>query len=249
MTFNLRWSIFLEQIPGGGERYLDLIVSGVAWTLALSVCAWAIALVLGAVIGTIRTTQRRWLAGLGNIWVELFRNVPLLVQMFLWYFVVPELAAPLKRWVVQADPAVTQFAAAVICLGLFTSARVAEQVRAGIQSLPRGQRDAGMALGLSEAQVYRLVLLPIALRIVIPTLTSEAMNLIKNSSVALTIGLTELTFRAREMGEYTFHFFEAFCAATLIYVVIALSVNRAMALIERRTALPGTLAGGTGQAR
>jgi glutamate/aspartate transport system permease protein len=249
MKFDLDWGVFFQEIPGGGDRYVDLLASGVAWTLAVSACAWVIALLFGSVIGTIRTTDRRWMVRSGDAWVELFRNIPLLVQMFLWYFVVPEFIAPLKRWIVQADPAQAQFLSAVLCLGLFTSARVAEQVRAGIQSLPRGQRYAGMALGLTQPQVYRFVLLPMAFRIVIPPLTSETMNLIKNSSIALTIGLAELTFRSREMGEYTFHFFEAFSAATLIYIATAMTANRAMALIERSTAVPGYIAGGGQQAK
>ena len=244
MKFDLDWGIFFQEIPGGGERYIDLLVSGLWWTLGVSACAWVIALVVGSVIGTIRTTQSPWLVRAGNAWVELFRNVPLLVQMFLWYFVIPEFIPPLKAWIVKADPAHAQFVSAVICLGLFTSARVAEQVRAGIQSLPRGQRNAGMAVGLTTTQVYRFVLLPMAFRIVIPPLTSETMNLIKNSSIALTIGLAELTFRSREMGEYTFHFFEAFSAATLVYVVIAMTANRVMAVVERRVAVPGMIAGG-----
>ena len=249
MKFDLDWGVFFNEIPGGGERYADLLASGVAWTLVVSACSWIIALILGSIIGTIRTTRRPWIVRAGDAWVELFRNIPLLVQMFLWYFVAPELIAPLKRWVIEADPIYAQFLSAVLCLGLFTSARVAEQVRAGIQSLPQGQRQAGMALGLTEPQVYRFVLLPMAFRIVIPPLTSETMNLIKNSSIALTIGLTELTFRAREMGEYTFRFFEAFSAATLIYIAIALTANRAMALIERRTAVPGTMASGGTRSR
>jgi len=200
--------------------------------------------VVGSIVGTIRTTDRPWLVRLGNAWVELFRNVPLIVQLFLWYFVVPEVIAPLKRWVVASDPSTVQFAMAVVGLGLFTSARVAEQIRAGIQSLPRGQRAAAMAVGLTTPQTYRYVLLPMAFRIVIPPLTSETMNLIKNSSVALTIGLAELTFRAREMGEYTFHFFEAFTAATLIYIAISMTANRVMAFVERKVAVPGYIAGG-----
>ncbi len=145
---------------------------------------------------------------------------------------------------VKADPIQSQFLSAVLCLGLFTSARIAEQVRAGIQSLSRGQRFAGMAVGFTQPQVYRYVLLPMAFRIVIPPLTSETMNLIKNSSIALTIGLAELTFRSREIGEYTFNFFEAFTAATLIYIVIAMTANRVMAYVERRVAVPGYIAGG-----
>ncbi len=238
------WRIFFEELPGGGEQYWQMIVYGVGWTLAVSAVAWVIALVLGSIIGTIRTTDSPWMVRLGNAWVEFFRNVPLLVQMFLWYFVIPEFIPPLKAWIVRTDPANAQFVSAVLCLGLFTSARVAEQVRAGIQSLPRGQRFAGMALGLTQPQVYRYVLLPMGFRIIIPPLTSETMNLIKNSSIALTIGLAELTFRAREMGEYTFNFFEAFTAATLIYLVIAMTANRLMAVIERRAAVPGYIAGG-----
>ena len=244
MKFNLDWGVFFQEIPGGGETYLDLLISGIWWTLGVSAVAWVIALVIGSIIGTIRTTQQPWLVSIGTAWVELFRNIPLLVQMFLWYFVIPEFIPPLKAWIIRTDPANAQFLSAVLCLGLFTSARVAEQVRAGIQSLPRGQRMAGMALGLTQPQVYRFVLLPMAFRIIIPPLTSETMNLIKNSSIALTIGLAELTFRSREMGEYTFHFFEAFSAATAIYVVIAMTANRLMAVIERRVAVPGYIAGG-----
>ena len=240
--FNLDWTIFFQDSPGG-DRYADLLLSGIWWTLGVSFAAWIIAMVVGSLVGTVRTTQNAWLVNLGNAWVELFRNVPLLVQMFLWYFVIPEFVPPLKRWVVQADPAHAQFLSAVLCLGLFTSARIAEQVRAGIQSLSRGQRNAGMAVGLTQPQVYRYVLLPMAFRIIIPPLTSETMNLIKNSSIALTIGLAELTFRSREMGEYTFHFFEAFSAATVIYIAIAMAANRVMAVIERRVAVPGFIAG------
>ena len=244
MTYVLNWGVFFEELPGGGEQYWQLIVSGIYWTLAVSACSWVIALALGSVIGTICTTTNPWLVHFGNAWVELFRNIPLLVQMFLWYFVIPEFIPPLKSWIVHTDPANAQFVAAVLCLGLFTSARIAEQVRAGIQALPRGQRYAGMALGLTTPQVYRFVLLPMGFRIIIPPLTSETMNLIKNSSIALTIGLAELTFRARELGEYTFNFFEAFMAATLIYIVIAMTANRVMAVLERRTAVPGYITGG-----
>jgi glutamate/aspartate transport system permease protein len=244
ITYVLNWGVCCQELPVGGEQYWQLIVSGVEWTLAVSACSWVVALLLGSVIGTIRTTGNPWLVRFGNAWVELFRNIPLLVQMFLWYFVIPEFIPPLKAWIVRTDPINAQFVAAVLCLGLFTSARIAEQVRAGIQSLARGQRLAGMALGLTTPQVYRFILLPMGFRIIIPPLTSETMNLIKNTSIALTIGLAELTYRARELGEYTFNFFEAFTAATLIYIVIAMTANRVMAVIERRTAVPGYIAGG-----
>jgi glutamate/aspartate transport system permease protein len=244
MGMSLDWSVFLQELPEGGVFYWEMLLSGLWWTLGVAACSWIIAMLFGSVIGTLRTTDSRVLVFLGNAWVELFRNIPLLVQMFLWYFVVPEFVPPLKAWVVAAEPSHAQFLSATLCLGLFTSARIAEQVRAGIQSLPRGQRHAAQAIGLTTAQMYRFVLLPMAFRIIIPPLTSETMNLIKNTSIALTIGLAELTFRTREMGEYTFRFFEAFTAATLVYIAIAMTANRVMALIERRTAVPGYIAGG-----
>jgi len=244
LNYKWNWGVFFQQTPDGDAFYWEWILWGFAWTLAISAVAWVIALVAGSVIGVIRTTERPWLVRLGNAWVELFRNIPLLVQMFLWYFVIPEFVPPLKRWMVGTEPIYAQFLAAALCLGLFTSARVAEQVRAGVQSLPRGQRLAARALGLSEPQVYRHVLLPMAFRIVIPPLTSETMNLIKNSSIALTIGLAELTFRSREIGEYTFNFFEAFSAATVIYIAVAMTANRVMAWVERHAAVPGYIAGG-----
>ena len=244
MNYNWNWGVFFQQTPDGDAFYWEWIASGLVWTLAVSAVAWVIAVSLGSIVGVVRTTERPWLVRLGNAGVELFRNIPLLVQMFLWYFVVPEFIPPLKAWMTSTEPIYAQFLSAILCLGLFTSARIAEQVRAGVQSLPRGQRLAGRAMGLSELQVYRYVLLPMAFRIVIPPLTSETMNLIKNSSIALTIGLMELTFRSREMGEYTFNFFEAFTAATLVYIVIAMTANRVMAAVERRTAVPGYITGG-----
>jgi glutamate/aspartate transport system permease protein len=243
MGISLDWSVFLQELPEGGVFYWEMLLSGLWWTLGVAACAWAIAIVLGLVVGTLRTLDNPVVVFLGNAWVELFRNIPLLVQMFLWYFVVPEFVPWLKAWVVAAEPSHAQFLSATLCLGLFTSARIAEQVRAGIQSLPRGQRHAAQAIGLTTGQTYRFVLLPMALRIIIPPLTSETMNLIKNTSIALTIGLAELTFRTREMGEYTFRFFEAFTAATLIYIALAMTANRVMAIIERRTSVPGYIAG------
>ncbi len=236
--------IFLEQVPDGDGTWLEVLLSGLAWTLSTAALAWIMAFVLGSIVGVARTTDKTWLVKLGNAYVELFRNIPLIVQFFVWYFVVPGLIPAVKVWVTTLDPTEHQFVTAVVCLGFFTSSRIAEQVRSGIQSLSRGQRNAGYALGLTQLQTYRYVLLPMAYRIIIPPLTSELMNLIKNTAVAYSIGLVELFFRTREMGEMTFRYFEAFAAATLIYVVIAMTANRVMAFIERKVAVPGYIAGG-----
>src|SRR5436190_4628370 len=191
--------------PGGTGTYLHYLLVGLLWTLATALAAWVIALAIGAVVGTLRTTPLKWAVRLGNGYVEIFRNIPLIVQMFLWFFVMPELLPQgLGDWIKQMPPPWGSYIPAVLCLGLFTSIRVAEQVKAGIQSLSRGQGMAGTALGLSLGQTYRFVLLPMAFRIVLPPLTSEFMNVIKNSSIALTIGLLELTGRARAMQEFSF---------------------------------------------
>jgi len=239
MNYHWNWGIYLEKIKGGEETYLSWLITGLQWTVAVSLCSWIIALVLGFLVGTLRTMPRRGVARLCNAYVELFRNIPLLVQMFLWFFVMPELLPRnLSLWVKQEMPA-KEFVTATICLGLFTSARIAEQVRAGIQSLTRGQSYAGLAMGFTLPQTYRYVLLPMAIRIIIPPLTSEFMNVFKNSSVAFAIGVLELTFQARQMQEDSEQGIETYLAVTLLYFACAFVTNRAMSWIEKRTRVPG----------
>ena len=242
MNYHWNWGIYLERIKGGEETYLSWLITGLGWTVSVSLCSWLIALLLGFLIGTLRTAPNRWVARLCNAWVELFRNVPLLVQMFLWFFVVPELLPRgLSMWVKQEMPA-KEFLTATACLGLFTSARIAEQVRAGIQSLPRGQRHAGLAVGFTLPQTYRYVLLPMAFRIILPPLTSEFMNIFKNSSVAFAIGVLELTFQARQMQEDSEQGIETYLAVTLLYFLCAFLAHRGMSWIEKRTRVPGYIA-------
>ena len=238
MHYNWNWGIFFETSPDGVHTYLTTLLMGTGWTLATALAAWALALSLGSLVGVVRTMPYPWLVRLGQAYVELFRNIPLLVQMFLWYFVLPEVVpAAVGDWLKQLPDA--SFYTAVVSLGFYTSARVAEQVRAGILALARGQRWAALALGLTLPQAYLYVLLPMAFRIILPPLTSEFLNIIKNSAVALTIGLMELTARARAMQEMSFQVFEAFTAATVIYIVINIAVTFGMRWVERRTAVPG----------
>jgi glutamate/aspartate transport system permease protein len=238
MNYHWNWNIFWQMSPDGTHTYLETLLAGLGWTIATALSAWVLALILGIAVGVARTLPQRALRALGNAYVELFRNIPLLVQMFLWFFVLPELLpTPVGDWLKALPEA--PFVTAVVCLGFFTSARVAVQVSAGIEALSGGQRSAALALGLSLGQVYRLVLLPLSLRIILPPLTSEFLNIIKNSSVALTIGLVELTASARAVQEFSFQVFEAFSAATLIYVFVNLLALSLMRAVERRAALPG----------
>jgi glutamate/aspartate transport system permease protein len=218
--------------PIGEVTYFEWMLSAWGWTLSVALSALVVALVAGSLVGIARTTSNRWWVGFGGGWTELFRNIPLLVQIFLWYHVVPALFPALK--------AVPSFVLVVIALGFFTSARISEQVRAGIQSLPRGQRYAGSALGFTPSQTYRYVLLPMAFRIVIPPLTSESMNIIKNSSVAFAVSIPELTMFAMQAQEETARGVEIYLAVTGLYFLSAFAVNRVAAMVERRVRLPGT---------
>ena len=244
------WSVFCkdtltgEVMPGcfgSGQdiTYLNWLFTAWGWTVAVSLTALVVAMVMGSIVGVIRTLpDRPGLVRLGNAWVELFRNIPLLVQIFLWYFVVPALVPPMKDF--------PPFVLVVLALGLFTSARIAEQVRAGIQALPKGQRFAGMALGLTTPQYYRYVLLPMAYRIIIPPLTSETMNIFKNSAVAFAVSIPELTQYALQVGEETARPIEFYIAVTILYALSALIINRIFAWIEKRARVPGFVAAGTG---
>ncbi len=233
------WQVFLTD-DGGGRTYLQWMLDAWGWTLAVAGASWVVAMVMGSLIGTLRTLPNSpWLVRLANVWVELFRNVPLLVQIFIWYFVVPKVFPVMKE--------LPSFILVVFALGFFTSARIAEQVRAGVQALPRGQRYAGMAMGFTTFQTYRYVILPMAFRIIIPPLTSESMNLLKNSSVAFAVSIAELTMFAMQAQEETSRGIEIYLAVTAAYALSAFIVNRVMAYVEKRVRIPGfVVAGATG---
>jgi len=238
------WQVFCkettsgEQVAscfgrGGDITYLDWMLSAWGWTLSVASLALIVALVTGSLVGILRTTPDKRLVFFGNTWTELFRNIPLLVQIFLWYHVLPALIPVLKGF--------PSFVLVVFALGFFTSARISEQVRAGIQSLPRGQRYAGLAMGLTLPQTYRYVLLPMAFRIIIPPLTSESMNIVKNSSVAFAVSISELTLFAMQAGEETSRNVEVYLAATAAYFVSAFAINRVALFIENLVRVPGMI--------
>ena len=241
------WQVFCrdtidgEIVPrcfgsAGDITYLDWLLSAWGWTLSVSLLALLVALLLGSIMGILRTAPHRGWVLLGNAWTELFRNIPLLVQIFLWYHVVPALIPPLRG--------VPSFLLVVLGLGLFTSARISEQVRAGIQSLTGGQRMAGLAMGFPLPQTYRYVLLPMAFRIVIPPLTSESMNIVKNSAVAFAVSISELTLFALQAQEETARGIEIYLAVTGLYFITAFAINRVLHFIEQRVRVPGMIGGG-----
>ena len=239
MGSNWDWQVFLQDPGGQHPTYWQWMLSAWGWTVSVALLALIVALVLGSLVGIIRTLpDSPWLTRLGNAWVELFRNIPLLVQIFLWYHVIPAMVPVMKG--------VPSFVLVVLALGFFTSARIAEQVRSGIQALPKGQRYAGMAVGFTTPQYYRYVILPMAYRIIIPPLTSETMNIFKNSSVAFAVSVSELTMFAMQAQEETSRGIEVYLAVTGLYVISALAINRIMAFIEKKTRVPGFIVSASG---
>lgn len=234
MNYSFDWSVLWS---GQSGRWL---LHGLITTLEISLLAWGLALVLGIVSGALRTASFVLLRWTATVYVEFFRNVPLLVWMFFWYFAVPPLLPqPLQDWLFDHG---AEFWAGVVALGVYHGARFSEVIRSGIQSIPRTQFEAAVSTGLTFVQAYRLVIIPIALRLIIPPATNESLNLIKNSSVALTIGVAELTFQTRQIETYTAKAFEALTAGTLIYLMLCLTIATLMSQLERRFAIPGMIA-------
>ncbi len=238
------WQVFCKETTsgdvirgcfgrGGDFTYLNWILSAWGWTLSVAVLALIVAMLTGSLMGILRTVPDRRLVFIANAWTELFRNIPLLVQIFLWYHVLPSIFISLRG--------IPSFLLVVFALGFFTSARISEQVKAGIQSLPKGQGYAGLAVGLTLPQAYRYVLLPMAFRIVIPPLTSESMNIVKNSSVAFAVSIAELTMFAMQSGEETARNVEMYLAVTGLYFISAFAINRVMLGVENRVRVPGMI--------
>jgi glutamate/aspartate transport system permease protein len=245
MAYHWNWGILLSPVSTGEPTtYLGWLLSGLAVTIEISLVSWVIALIVGSFFGVLRTLPGKWPQAIGTIYVGIFRNIPLIVQFFVWYLVIPELVPPsLGNWFKQLPPNVQFFSSGMICLGLFTGARVCEQVRSGIMALPRGQKGAAFALGLTQWQAYRYVLLPVAFRIIVPPLTSEFLNIFKNSAVASTIGLLELSAQARQLVDYTAQTYESFIAVTVAYLLINVTVMALMRWVEKKTRLPGYIGG------
>lgn len=236
MNYTWDWGV-LFQPP-----YEIWLISGIGWTLAVTLAAWTIALTVGAVVGSMRSLPAAPLRMLAGAYVELFRNVPPLVQLFLWFFAFPEIVPNAMGLWIKRDMPLPEFTTASVAIGLFASARVAEQVRAGIETVRVRLLPAALATGLRPLQAYRLVLLPVAARTIIGPLTSELLITLKMSSVGLTIGVMELTAQSQQIANYTFHGFEAYAAATVLYLVLGVTMSGLMHLLDTRLRRSDTVA-------
>jgi glutamate/aspartate transport system permease protein len=237
-SYHWNWAVLIS------EPYLGWLRDGVLNTVMIALFAWALALSLGTLIGVARTLPYPFARKLATAYVDVFRNIPVLVQMFLWFFVLPELLpAEAGHWL-KRDLPYPEFFSAVLCLGCYAASRIAEQVRSGIGSVPQGLSAAARASGLSLPQTYRYILLPIGFRIIVPPLISEFLGIFKNTSIALTIGVMEITAASRQIESYTFQGYEAFAAATALYLSISMVLLFLTRRIEARTRIPGWIARG-----
>jgi len=236
VSYQFKWSVLWSGQSG------HWLLQGLITTLELSALAWVLAVALGILSGALRTVPFKPLRAAAVFYVEFFRNVPLLVWMFFWYFGVPPLLPRgVQDWLFDHG---AEFWAGMLALGVYHGARMSEVIRSGILAIPRTQFEASVAMGLSVWQAYRLVIVPIALRLIVPPITNESLNLLKNSSVALTISVAELTFQTRQIETYTAKAIEALTAGTLVYLVLCVSIAAIMSWVERHTAIPGLIVGG-----
>lgn len=216
-------------------QYLDWFLIGLATTIALTCAAWCLAMTMGIVLTLIRMIPFRPFEWLVALYVEYHRNVPLLVQIFVWYFGVPSLLPrPARQWINVHHG---EFLLATVALGLAAAAYVAEDIRSGIRSIPKAQNEAARSIGFGYLGAMGYVVLPQALRIAVPPLINQTLLLFKNTSLAMAIGVGELTYRTREVESYTFKTFEAFAVATAIYLAISFGIMACGAYAGRRLKL------------
>jgi polar amino acid transport system permease protein len=236
MGYQFNWSVLWSGQSGAW------LLQGLLVTLEISAVGWVVAVGLGTLAGALRTLPVAALRWTAAAYVEFFRNVPLLVWMFFWYFgISPLLPQAVRDWLFDHG---AEFWAGACALGFYHGARFSEVIRSGIRAIPKTQFEAAASTGLTSAQIYRLIIIPVALRLIVPPATNETLNLLKNSSVALTIGVAELTFQTRQIETYTAKAFEALAAGTVIYLALCLMVAAVMSRIERRVAIPGMISRG-----
>lgn len=238
LNYNFDWGL-LWHAPYGA-----MLLGGIWTTIHLSLCAWCMAVIIGIIIGVLRVVPHRGWRLAGTLYVQVFRNTPLLVHLFFWYFAAPLLLSEtLQQWLYDnvGDYA---YYAGVMGLGTYTASRVAEQFRAGFLSIPKGQYSAAYATGLRTAQVYRFVIVPHALRIILPSFTTEFLTCFKNSALTMTIGVMETTHAAYYIDSFTWHGLETTTAASVVYLVLSGCVIFIMGWVEKKLRIGGRVGRG-----
>jgi len=217
LSYKFDWSVILTG------QYHNWLVSGLKVTLQLSLAGIILSFLLGLIVAVMRMSHLKLFRWSACVFLEFTRNTPLLVQIFFWYFGSYKLLpTALNEWLNNTG---FEFAAGLIALTIYTSAFIAEDIRSGVLSIPKEQMEAAQSSGFSYLRAMQYIILPQAVRITIPPLVNQFLNLAKNSSLAMTIGVMELTYQARQVESYTFKGFEAFTAATVVYLAISVVIT------------------------
>ena len=232
LAYEFDWSVLWR------EPFGMMLLKGLGLTIFIGLTAWIIALSLGIILGTMRVMPSRSLRFVSTLYVEVFRNIPLIVQLFFWFFAGPMIfGETMARQINQVSS--LNFYVAIIGLGLYTASRIAEHVRAGYTSIGLDQYHAVLSTGMTQVQMYRYVIIPYALRLTIPPLTTEFLTIFKNSSVAMTIGVAELTFQSYQIDAETFHGLESTTGAMFIYLLLGMTVVKFMGIVEKKFKIRG----------
>lgn len=232
LAYKFDWSVLWR------EPYGKWLLEGIWMTLQLGFLALIIAVVLGILLGSLRVMPWKITRVISTIYVEVFRNVPFLVQLFFWFYAGPMIFGKTLQFKINMISALNYYAA-IIGLGLYTASRIAEHVRAGFASIGQGQYQAALSTGMTQMQMYWHIMIPHALRLILPPLTTEFLTIFKNSSVAMTIGVAETTFMSYKIDTETFHGLEATTGAMIIYLLLGMTVVKIMHFIESKYRIQG----------
>ena len=230
--YEFDWSVLFTFNQTYGE-YLGLnLLKGLQVTVTISLISAGIALLLGTLFGLGRLSGFKPFYLFSTWYVEFFRNTPLLIQLFFWYFALPKALPEVARNLVFSLD--YEFWSATLGLAIYTSSFMAEVIRAGVQSIPKGLLEAAYSSGLTYFQALRTVILPLAFRAIIPPLGSEFLNNMKNSSLAMVVGVAELTWQSQQIESLTFRGFEATTGATILYLGLSLCISGILNMINTR---------------
>lgn len=209
----------------------QMVVDGATITLQLALGAWLLAMFIALVLVVIRLTAYRPAVWLVRAYVSYHRNVPTLIQLMMWYFAIPTLLPEsLQMWINDFN---VEFLFAMLALGLCQAAYFSEDIRSGLRAIPDGQNEAARALGMSYVRTMGSVILPQGIRNALPSVVNHSVLLFKNTSLAMVIGVMELTYVTRDIENQTFRTFEAYLVGTVGYLSISLLLMGAGALLAR----------------
>jgi glutamate/aspartate transport system permease protein len=233
MGYKVQWSVLWDQ------PYRDWILEGLYLTVEISLIAWLFGLAIGVFVGMLSESPRKPLVALSAVYVEIFRNIPLLVQLFFAYFVLPLLLPlHLRRYLYEIG---WEWGSAVLTLSVYTSAKVTGHVRSGLNAVGHGLRQAALAGGLTWWQMERWIVVPLLLRIIVPNITTEFLTVFKGSSLAMAVGVMETTYMTQRIGFQSFRWIEANTVGTVVYLLLAWAVAILMGIVERKVRVPGLL--------